>query len=74
MGKVIDNRKVNTMKYCPTCKKVYTIHLVHGQLVRDKVNYLPDFPSYGKERAECIQCQEKELKEYVEKKYGEKNE
>ena len=65
-------KKANTIKYCPTCKRVYTIHLEHGQLVKSKVNYLKDFPTYGKIRVECVMCSQKQLKEYVEKKYGEK--
>lgn len=64
----------STIRYCVKCRKCWEI-IIHptqrkgSQKNIRNVHYYKDFPSYGKEKIECLHCSDIDYHEFVNKFY-----
>lgn len=64
----------STIRYCRKCRKCWEIVIHPTKRIGSSRNiknvyYYKDFPSYGKEKLECLHCSSIEYNEFVEKFY-----
>lgn len=46
------------IKYCPKCKQCYEEMWRHSWQHFKGIKYLMNFPSYGKQKKICVECQD----------------
>ena len=64
----------STIRYCIKCRKCWEIVIHPTKRIGSSRNiknvyYYKDFPSYGKEKLECLHCSSIDYNEFVEKFY-----